>query len=451
MLMSASVEDAPFRSVQFRFTPESEKELEPRAGVASFAGLAMSPVVVELLPGSTVREVADIHPDLIVLASLLIVGQTKTASLELPVIPSESMVEAVRERFQIELTTSAVATRGTSERVGSGVPGLAFSGGIDSCAALLLLPKDTVSMFMHRTSLGDSKKTLYNSSAAMASVDALSRGAYRAVALRSNVENIRSPVGFPVDWSNSLPLVINADGLGLSSISFGTVLESATSLGKKKYSDLRDRTVYSRWAPIFKVAGVNMSLPVAGLSEVLTSKVVRERGAFMLPQSCVRGTPGDPCRRCFKCFRKMITEWALGGAEVSEEDISRAAVTREVSTRLSQSPIHHEIGLSWAVLQITSSNCVISALKSRAAVFAASYDSLTFLERPLDVNIDRYIPDDIRPGVRETIFGLLGGPNAADLALVESWDVEEAVASDSYQRGISQTTEALHALSERIN
>lgn len=449
MLVSVSVEDSPFRSVQFRFTPQSEKELEPRAGVASFADLTTLPVIVELLPSSTVSEVSDIHPDLLVLASLLIVGQTKTASLELPVIPSESMVEVVREKFQIELETTGVATKGTSERVGSGVPGLAFSGGVDSCAALLLLPGDAVSIFMHRTSLGDSKKTLYNSSAALASVNALSSSAYRAAALRSNVENIRSPVGFPVDWSNSLPLVINADGLGLSSISFGTVLESATSLGKKKYSDMRSRTVYSRWAPVFTVAGVNMSLPVAGVSEVLTSKVVRERGAFMLPQSCVRGTPGEPCRRCFKCFRKMITEWALGGAAISEQDISRAAISREVSTRLKQSPIHHEIGLSWAVSKINSNNPVLDSLKARAAVFMEDYDGLNFLERPLDVNIDRYVPDDIRPSVRGKIVGLLGDPSAADLSVVESWDVEDAVASDAYQRGVSLTAEALHTLSEK--
>lgn len=448
MLVSVSVEESPFRSVQFRFTPQSEKELEPRAGVASFADLATSPVIVELLPSSTVSEVSDIHPDLLVLASLLIVGQTKTASLELPVVPSESMIEAVRENFKIELETTCVATKGTSERVGSGIPGLAFSGGVDSCAALLLLPEDAVSIFMHRTSLGDSKKTLYNSSAAMASVNALSSSAYRAAALRSNVENIRSPVGFPVDWSNSLPLVINADVLGLSSISFGTVLESATSLGKKKYSDMRNRTVYSRWAPIFRVAGVNMSLPVAGLSEVLTSKVVRERGAFMRPQSCVRGTPGDPCRRCFKCFRKMVTEWALGGAAISDQDISRAATTREVSTKLKQSPIHHEIGLSWAVSQIHSNNPLLSALESRALVFIEEYDGLNFLERPLDVNIDRFVPGDIRRCVREKIVGSLGVPSASDLGVVESWDVEDAVAGDAYQRGVRLTSDALQALSD---
>lgn len=447
MQVSVSVEDIPFRSVQFRFTPESDEELEPRAGAASFADLATVPVIVELLAGSTVSDMGDIHPDLIVLASLLIAGQTKATSLELPVVPSESMVEVVLRYFEIELKSSAVATRGTSERVGSGVPGLAFSGGIDSCAALLLLPADAVSIFMHRTSLGDSKKTLYNSSAAMASVNSLSGSAYRTAALRSNVENIRSPVGFPVDWSNSLPLVVNADTLGLSSISFGTVLESATSLGKKKYSDLRNRTVYSRWSPVFTVAGVDMSLPVAGLSEILTSKVVREQGAFMLPQSCVRGTPGDPCRKCFKCFRKMVTEWALGGAEISEQDISRAALTREVSARLKQSPIHHEIGISWAVSRIHSDNPLLNALRSRAAVFQEEYNGLDFLERPLDVNIDRFVPDDIRPGIRERIVELFGNSIAADLGIIESWDIDEFVAGLEYQRGVDLTIDALHDLS----
>lgn len=440
MRVSVSIENEPFHSLWMRFVPEGENDLKARAGTASYANLRDTPVITELPPGTRIQGASDIHPDLIALSALLVCGQMTVEKLHLPILPSAEMTAVARDRFGIEMTGSGARV---SSREKGGQPGLAFSGGVDSCAALLLMPPETTSVFMHRFSLGQPGRTAYNASAALRSVEALQASARRATVLRCNVETIRTPVGFPVDWSNALPLVINADALGLSSISFGTVLESASGLGKLKFSDLSRRTIYSRWAPAFDAAGLSMSLPVAGLSEVLTSKIVRERGAFMHPQSCVRGTPGEPCRRCFKCFRKSLTEWALGGPPMTEDQITTAVTSREVSARLKQVPIHHEIGFAWALANIQTENPVLNALQERSTAFVAACGGLEFVENPYWPNIDQFVPASLRFNVLAATIDAFGEPRAIGSQGVEEWDVQPILESTLYRSGVKATVAAL--------
>ena len=436
MRVSFSVESDPFPSVWINFAPDSDAELEARAGTANYERLRETPVIVELLPGSQIRNALDLHPDLLALSALLVCGQLKVEQLHLPALPGPEMIKVARERFGVEMQGSEPEF---DPRTSGRNPGLAFSGGVDSCAALLLMPQDTVSVFMHRFSLGQPPRTAYNASAALRSVQALQSGARKAASLRCNVETIRSPVGFPVDWSNALPLVVNADTLELSSISFGTVLESASSLGKLRFSDLSSRTIYSRWAPAFGAAGLSMSLPVASLSEVLTSKIVREEGEFMFPQSCVRGTPGEPCKRCFKCFRKSLTEWALGGPPMTSDEISAAVTSKEVSMRLRQVPIHHEIGFAWAMENIETENAVLKALQERSNAFELACGGLGFVEHPYWPNLDEYVPANLRGEVLAATMNSFGGREPGMFHQVEEWDVQPILDSELYQSGVRAT------------
>lgn len=446
MQVTVSVENEPFHSVWMTFTPENDGELEPRAGAASFEGLRQTPVVVELVSGSQVRQPSDLHPDVVALSVLLICGQLRVQTLRVPACPSEEMINAAKTFFSIELRGEGSPP---SRREGGEFAGLAFSGGVDSCAALLLMPRSTVSVFMHRFDLRGSINSVYDASAALQSVGALQAGARRAVTLRSNVETVRAPVGFPVDWSNALPLIVNADSFDLSSISFGTVLESASSLGKLKFSKLSDRTIYARWAPVFAAAALSISLPVASLSEVATSKIVRERGAFMLPQSCVRGTPGNPCRRCFKCFRKSLTEWALGGAPMSDEQVAFAATSKGVDARLRRSPIHHEVGFAWALANIESANPLLVALKKRSEAFVEVNGTLGFLERPYWPNVDQYVPNSLNAAVTALTLEAFDPSQATDSLQVEQWDVQQVLATETYRIGARATVAELDKLASK--
>lgn len=440
MIVSAEVVKAPFYALSLSFTPESESDLEARAGQVSFEGLRGTPVVTELLPQSGIASVEDIHPDLVALAALLVCGQTRTRSLTLPVNPSEAMTQVAREKFHVSMTGAGSA----ADRRAPGLhPGLAFSGGVDSCAALLAMPYSTASFFMKRFSLNGKLGGLYNDSAAVASTEALQRAGLRAAILRCNVETIRTPVGFPVDWSNALPLVVNADAADLGSISFGTILESASGLGKDKYSRLSERSIYSRWAPAFGAAGVEMSLPVAGLSEVLTSRIVLEEGGFMQAQSCVRGVPGSPCKHCFKCFRKSLTEWALGGSSVEADVLIQAVSTKEVNGRLRKVPIHHEIGLAWAASKVDSDLAILQALRRRADAISDALGGLQFLERPYWKNVDELVPPPLVDFVSTRLVSLFGKSVSRNDASVEAWNVDSFVGSAKYLEGVALTNAAL--------
>ena len=51
--------------------------------------------------------------------------------------------------------------------------------------------------------------------------------------IKSDLEYIRNPVGFPVDVANSSPAILIAQKMGFNSIAFGTILESAYGIGSK--------------------------------------------------------------------------------------------------------------------------------------------------------------------------------------------------------------------------
>ena len=103
-------------------------------------------------------------------------------------------------------------------------PGLAYSGGADSCAALAVMPGNTVPIFMHRPM---SKDSIYDSEAPLRSCEELKEVGYDVKVIECDLEYLRKPIGFPSDLANAVPAVLLSQSLGLDSIAFGTVLESA--------------------------------------------------------------------------------------------------------------------------------------------------------------------------------------------------------------------------------
>lgn len=290
----------------------------------------------------------DIHPDLVGLACLLTVEPFTASEITLSQPVSPFFARAFQDHFnkRIGPTDDSITPRVTPE---SGREGVAFSGGVDSCAALSVMPRDSVPIFLDRATDGQ-RRTMYRQDAALASCRAVASCGYDVHVVRSNLEYGRRPIGFPVDWSNSVPAVLHADHLSLRSIAFGTVLESAYRLGSNAYSDLKSRKFFGAWAAIFEAVGLPICLPVAGLSEVLTAQLAltAEVQAWM-PQSCVRGEPGNPCGSCFKCFRKTILENAIRGRRTPDKHYELFVTSKEVQKKLLGLPIHHEIVLAYSL------------------------------------------------------------------------------------------------------
>ena len=238
-----------------------------------------------------ISDIVEIHPDLIGLSSILIAHPFIANEIHLPLGISEkfySACEKVLSRYKIsspvneELEGIVKPSRGR--------PGLAFSGGADSTAALAIMPRSTVPIFLNRPIFGKSK---YNSEAALESCRILSEVGYEVMVVESDLEYIREPVGFPSDIANCIPAILTSRHLGLDSIAFGTVLESAYGVGHQKYINYPKGAHFRFFGTMLKSVGLEMSLPIAGVSEVGTAIINNNSNMGHLSQSCIRGPPGN--------------------------------------------------------------------------------------------------------------------------------------------------------------
>ncbi len=385
-----------------------------------------------------------IHPDLIGLTALLLVApfSRRTLSINLPM--SDGFVKTVRKHL---LHFEAPANNALSRRQTpqDARPGLAFSGGVDSCAALTLMPKHTVPVFLHRRQPPGSASGGYDPSAALASCAAARDHGYDVQKIQTSMEYIRKPVGNPIHWSNSAPAIVNADTLGLNSISFGLIAESAYWTGGPYFSDLKTRDSYSKWAPIFEYCNIPLSFPTAALSEVLTSKICMKADVDFLPQSCVRGEPGKPCQNCFKCFRKGLVEAALEDRHLPSVLVSNTTKGSEVAKKLLEKPIHHEIVMAWAVaaLRKTSNTeqAVIDALEHKLGSVSDYGQNLDFLDKYYPPGLE-YTASDIRTGVERKIQKFCLPMSAANQEYFMAWSADTFQTAGSYEAG-QQELEAL--------
>jgi hypothetical protein len=242
-------------------------------------------------------------------------------------------------------------------------PGLAFSGGMDSTAALALMPESTIPIFLNRPSKSDS--TLYNKSAAEATLAFIKAKKRPVISVTTDVEFIRDPTGFPTDLASGIPAVALASHLNLDAIGYGTVLESAYRVGHEKSRDYEFSSHYRVWGPLFSAAGIPLFLPVSGVSEVGTSKIVRGSSYRGMARSCIRGQWPNPCNKCWKCFRKQLIDDAISGKTMTDKEFISSIKSREVRTKLISKFIPHENVLAWA----------INAMK-RGPILDAFYDRL---------------------------------------------------------------------------
>ncbi|MED5350599.1 MAG: DUF6395 domain-containing protein [Candidatus Thermoplasmatota archaeon] len=184
-------------------------------------------------------------------------------------------------------------------------PGLAFSGGIDSAAAMLLLPSDTVLIYNER----DFKSGIKHENA-FRFIDYLQQEHGRdVVKVKSNHELIRTHhgkmAGFSTDYACAVQVILLADYFNLDSVATGMPLENSYLFHGYKYRDFSKTWFWRLYGSLFDSIGLPILQPVAGLSEVINQRIVDENGMIEFAQSCLRSTvPGEVCGKCWKCFRK---------------------------------------------------------------------------------------------------------------------------------------------------
>ena len=294
-------------------------------------------------------DLRSVHNDHLALIVLLAAHPFAIGRLPVPLHVSKQFEEATRifSRYKPEFLSSSGKPYTAKS---NGKPGLAFSGGMDSTAALALMPDKTIPVFLDRPHRANT--TLYNKSAAKATLAFLEAKGIPNIAISTDVEYIRNPVGFPTDLATGIPVLALASHFQFDSVGFGTVMESAYRIGHEKSRNYIEAPHYKVWAPLFAAAGLPLFLPVAGVSEIGTSTIVHRSPYRGMARSCIRGDWPKTCNNCWKCFRKKLIEHGINQTEFNDNQFLDSLQSKEVVKKLSAEFISHENVLGWALNKI---------------------------------------------------------------------------------------------------
>ena len=375
----------------------------------------------------------EIHPDLIGLSTILICHQFIGKSLYLPVTVSEYFLESAnRVLSKYKIFSEADSSIKPNSIPSNSRPGLAFSGGADSTAALAVMPGNTVPVFMNRPLRANS---IYDSDAPLRNCELLKEIGYDVRVIDCDLEFLRKPAGFPSDLAHAIPLILLSESLGIGSIAFGTILESAYGIGHEHFIDYPHGSHMRFYGTLLSAAGLEISLPVGGVSEVGTALIVESSPLSEFSQSCIRGKRGVPCLRCWKCFRKELLTLAL----FPETKIDLKGMMRnssEIQIRLSSYPISHENVITYSIQRIDM----------------AKYPFLRHLRNRLDLSLELgfldcwyspsevLIPEDYRLTVVEKIGRYLPRMKKEQKHIVENWDMDQFLLSKEAKRAHASLT-----------
>lgn len=285
---------------------------------------------------------ADTHPDLLGAVAVALAGDFTGPRLELSFPVSDAFREQVGAvyKFTIDPVDPQLKPR---RAPGEARMGLCFSAGVDSTAALSLVPKNAVAIFLDRVDPpGVVRDGLYNKDAPVRACEVLRKIGREAWAISSDMEYLRLPIGFANDLTMSTPLMLLADWLHLDATAYGLILESSYLNKAFKFREYAQTWHWVRYSAVAAAAGVPWNLITAGLSEVVTTRLVMESPWQHVAQSCIRGPFGAPCLNCWKCFRKSLLEATLAGEVLRPELLDRYFSIREAQKKLHEVPIKHE-------------------------------------------------------------------------------------------------------------
>tara|TARA_A100000164_G_scaffold254849_1_gene227065 strand:+ start:713 stop:4327 length:3615 start_codon:yes stop_codon:yes gene_type:complete len=204
-------------------------------------------------------------------------------------------------------------------------PGLAFSTGCDSTAAMELLPEQTVLMYHKRSGL----ESKLNHSNAIRFIEHIENNIHRPVYVtESNHELLRTlsgkQIGFVTDYACAVHVILMADYFNLDSIATGMPLENSYLWHGQNFREFSETWFWKKHAPLFESIGLPILQPVMGCSEIINQKIVNSAELGEFAQSCLRADAGKTCGQCWKCFRKN----SLKGRRVS--------ISKEIDTFLRQ-------------------------------------------------------------------------------------------------------------------
>lgn len=304
-----------------------------------------------------------VHPDVFALAILAAIYPFCGSTIHLPRGVSKTfhnLVFRVTKKKILPVDDQLPLRKAPS----NAVPALSYSGGVDSTAAAILLPKNTHLFYFDRIT-PKGKNTLLNQEAAYYACDSIAKTGRTVHKIKTDMQFLRKPVGFSSYLSDTVPALLLADYYGFDSIGHGQTLETGYQIGETGFEECFYTDVGNPWYHLLKGIGLHYTLPTIGLSEVSTTNIVLESPFHEFTQACSRGKIKQPCMNCFKCFRKSLLEKVMLNEPIDDAYLNRLFNIKEVKAVLAtKPPIYFSNVLAYITARYRGSHPQMLALRS---------------------------------------------------------------------------------------
>lgn len=248
----------------------------------------------------------------------------------------------------------------------------------------------------------------------------------------------RAPIGYANDAVTASPILLLADWLNLNATGYGLILESSYLDKGYRFREYTQSRHWRTYATLFAAVGLPWHLVTAGLSEVVTTRLVLESPYHHVAQSCTRGLFASPCENCWKCFRKRLLEAALVGVDLPPAVLDRYFDIGEVLSKLEEAPIKHEDVILF----------ILQRYRGRHPRMRSLYDELLADEVDVDWTQRWFTPARevlaaaYAADAEQRITQLVPPMTDRDIAAVRAWDRVAAAVECGRLAATAQTPEA---------
>ena len=266
-----------------------------------------------------------LHPDRLALAILLCCSPFIGKRLWLPFYVSHQFAQIIMSLRNIQMKYNLKTDDKFVQPLNyknilsdpNTVPSLCLSMGIDSVAGLLIMPDNTVGVFLDRI-IGLNDKDLYRKDCAyhdLSQVSQLRSKQNKIYIVGTNLEYLRKNIGFMIDITVGVPAILLSNHCNFNSVGYGYSVHHYEHYVNGKLNGYctgdDSKFKYHSWNKIFRAAGLNLNMITMGLTEIGTLKVVLNSQFKDIVAGCIQGCINKPCMSCNKCYRKILLKYYL--------------------------------------------------------------------------------------------------------------------------------------------